>query len=143
MRRNQITLVLIVILATSIGYAAVKLTGQLGLGIATSAVLYVVTIGGFTYWQMIRPSMVEGHLLQTGKAAVATVKEVWSTGLQYSGRRQIRLRLEVRPAGESPFEVQATTFVSLDDAGLYKPETQVQVRYDPGDKKTVAIVGPQ
>jgi hypothetical protein len=142
-RRNQIALVFIVILSTGIGYAAVRLTGQLGLGIATSAVLNVVAIGGFTYWQMIRPSMAEGHLLQTGTAAVATIKEVWSTGLQYSGRRQIRLLLEVGPAGEAPFEPQARTFVLPDEAGLYQPGTRVQIRYDPNDRKTVAVVGPQ
>ena len=143
MRRNQIALVFMVILATSIGFVAVKLTGQLGLGIATAVVLYVVFVGGFTYWRMIRPSVAERRLLQTGRAAVATVKEVQFTGLQYSGMRQVQLLLEVSPVGESPFEAPAMTFVPHGDATLYRPETLVQVRYDPGDKKTVAVVGPQ
>jgi hypothetical protein len=142
-RLNQIALVLIVILVTSIGYAAVKLTGQLGLGIATAVVLHVVSIGLFTYWQMIRPSMDERRLLLTGRAAVATIKEALLTGLQYSGRRQVRLLLEVSPGGESAFEAQATTFVSQEDVAQFQPESRVQVRYDPADKSTVAIAGLQ
>ena len=81
-------------------------------------------------------------LLEHGHPAEAEILEVWHTGLIVNRVNiQVGLRLQVRPPLVSPYEIKTHTYISRLDPIVYRPGMILDVRYDPENKKRVAIAG--
>jgi len=52
---------------------------------------------------------------------------------------QVRLTLQVTPAGRPPFQAVTTTFIGRLQIGMVVPGASVMVKYDPNDISKVAI----
>jgi hypothetical protein len=61
------------------------------------------------------------------------------TGVTMNESPQVKLTLQVTPAGRPPFQAVATTFVGRLQVGMITPGASVNVRYDPNDISKVAI----
>ncbi len=100
----------------------------------------VLAVEAGMYWLIFRPLLHAQALLQQGELAQAMVLEVWDTGTTINENPQLGLRLEVRPTGDVPFQVESKSVVSRLLLGDIRPGAMVQVRYDPQDQRRVVVV---
>jgi hypothetical protein len=77
------------------------------------------------------------QLLKTGARAPATVVEVHDTGVTVNDDPRVRVVVEVRPHGGSPFRAEKTNVVSR--VAIPRVGDEVTVLYDPADPSTFAI----
>ncbi len=103
-----------------------------------AAALVVAPVG--LYLLLLRPFVQSEALEARGAPAAATVLEVWDTGWTINENPQVGLRLEVRPPGDVPFEAKTKMVVSRLVVGQIRPGAALEVRYDPRDKRRVAVV---
>jgi hypothetical protein len=103
-------------------------------------VVFVAPILLFLYWFYHTPKW-EKDLQVTGIMATARVLEMkyagFSTGSKYNSTPWYRVKLQVQPSGDAPFEfVMEKSSAKL--RGVYEGST-IHVKYDPNNKKHVVI----
>src|SRR5579859_3448145 len=113
------------------------------LGCVFYAALIMPPIWLFQKWVNAAPRW-EKKVETKGVQAPATIVSVKDTGMVINNTISvIRLRLRVEPPGETPFEVSQEKEISL-LSGLsgygYYEGAHVQVKYDPANRKHVAIL---
>ncbi len=79
-------------------------------------------------------------VLRRGLPAEAVVLKVWDTGTSLNDNPQVGLLLEVRPADGAPFQTETASVASRLEAARICPGAIVQVKYDPQDRRRVALV---
>ena len=84
----------------------------------------------------------EKRLLRDGVAATARVKDIRPTGDLHNDQPEVRITLEVNVQGGEAFEGEVTTFMSPVYLPRFQPGLVVEVRFDPSDRRKVALVGP-
>lgn len=117
-----------------------QLTGLMTLLPILIGVIVVVVIVLFVL-PIIRNSMRNRQLMQTGETAQATILRVWETGVRINEQPQIGLQLNVTPATRPAFQAEARMTISFMQAGYYQPGMIVEVKYDPNDTSKVAVSG--
>jgi len=137
--------IIVPLLALSI-YGIVRLfvdmiNNETDLFIGFIVMFMLVIMAGMMLWALV-PLLKGDRLLKHGKQAVATVLEVWDTGITVDELDYlVGLLLEVRPPGQPSYQVKTKTRVSRVQPDLYQPGMVVQVRYDPRKPKKVSIEG--
>jgi hypothetical protein len=118
-------------------------TGAIVLSIALSF-LSVWAVG---LWLIARPLLRNRRLLTTGIKGHATILKVWRTGVSIKrltgNRRQVGVELEMHPANHTPYRTQTTYLADPAEEGKLHPGTEVDVRFDPSQPRSVAIEGLQ
>lgn len=99
-------------------------------------VAFVLVFGG-----MLLRWRVKQRVLQTGVAATATILRVWDTGTRINDNPQVGMLLHVQPATGTPFQAETTETVSIVQMPMFQPGAQLDVKYDPAQPTSVAIVG--
>jgi len=97
-------------------------------------VLTLVFVG-----RLVRNSARNRALLAKGEPAQAFILSASDTGVTVNDSPQVRLRLEVRPAGRPPYEAETTLLVGRLRVGMLAPGTPVPVKFDPEDPSRVAV----
>jgi hypothetical protein len=86
------------------------------------------------------------RLLLDGTSATATILETKRAGLTIRSTKdtwdKVCCRLNVRPFQGASFPSKACQFVTAAQETALRPDTVVEVRYDPEKPKRAAIVGP-
>jgi hypothetical protein len=84
----------------------------------------------------------EKRILRDGVAATARVKDIRPTGDLHNDQPEVRITLEVDVQGGETFEGEVTTVMSPVYLPRFQPGLLVEVRFDPNDRRKVALVGP-
>jgi hypothetical protein len=103
----------------------------------------VLAAGG---WLVARPLRRTRHLLAEGSPGHATVRRFWRTGLMASStdgtRHQVAFDLEMHPDDGADYPARALGMLDEAAEAALAPGGEVEVRYDPGHPRTMAVVGP-
>jgi hypothetical protein len=78
-------------------------------------------------------------LLKTGLRANGKIIEMWDTAVTINNQPQIGLKIEVTPQAGPPFVSEIQMVISRLQTAYYQVGVTCIVKYDPNDKKTVAI----
>ncbi|HEV2764950.1 MAG TPA: DUF3592 domain-containing protein [Pyrinomonadaceae bacterium] len=89
--------------------------------------------------RLVRNSARNRALLATGEPAPALILSAADTGVTVNDSPQVRLRLQVQPAGRPPYEAETTLLVGRLQTGMLAPGMPVQVKFDPADPSRVAV----
>jgi hypothetical protein len=76
-------------------------------------------------------SLTNRSVLVSGLPAEATIVEIHDTGTTINQSPVVRMILEVRPPGGSPFRAEMEQWIGRLEVSQIQPGTVVQVRYDP------------
>jgi hypothetical protein len=91
--------------------------------------------------RVIVPMLKQNRLARLGQPARATVVSVSDTGVTVNQNPQVKLELDVqRPHGAS-YRATTTAVVSRLNAAWFAPGQEVDVRVDPKNRESVALVG--
>jgi hypothetical protein len=96
-------------------------------------------VAGYFIYRVFKNMSGNSAVLKSGVSAPAVIISVEDTGVTMNYSPQVRLTLQVTPAGQPPFQAIATTFVGRVQIGMIIPGASVTVRYDPNDISKVAI----
>lgn len=83
------------------------------------------------------------RLLETGRDAKAVVTKVTETSPAFNKVPHLDFILRVQPGGGAPFEAKARGFFRQIDFGRLHEGCEVEVKFDPNDRSTVAVVGDE
>lgn len=100
----------------------------------TFVILALVFGGMFLRWR------VKQRVLQTGVAATATIVRVWDTGTRINDNPRVGMLLQVQPATGAPFQAEVKETVSIVQMPMFQPGARLEVKYDPVQPTSVAIV---
>lgn len=89
--------------------------------------------------RLVRNSARNRALLANGEPAPAFILSAFDTGVTVNDSPQVRLRLEVRPAGRPPYEAETTLLVGRLQVGMLAPGMPASVKFDPADPSRVAV----
>lgn len=89
--------------------------------------------------RLLRNSARNRAILATGEPAHATILSATDTGVTVNDCPQVRLSLEVRPAGAAPYRAETTLLVGRLQTALIMPGMSVRVKYDRADPSRVAV----
>jgi hypothetical protein len=114
--------------------------------IALSIVLAVVCLAIATAILVVPTFRTTRRLLLEGTSARGIVLESKRAGLTIRSSRKtwdkISCRLDVQPFQGASFHSQAYQFMTAAEEAALRPDTLVEIRYDPGKPQRAAIVGP-
>lgn len=96
-------------------------------------------VAGYFVYRVFKNMSGNNTVLKSGVSAPAVILGVEDTGVTMNYSPQVRLTLQVTPAGRPPFQAVTTTFVGRVQIGMVVPGASVTVRYDPNDTSKVAI----
>ncbi len=97
--------------------------------------VFVLVFGAmFLRWR------VKQRVLQTGVAATATIVRVWDTGTRINDNPRVGMLLQVQPTTGAPFQAEVKETVSVVQMPMFQPGAQLEVKYDPAQPTSVAIV---
>jgi hypothetical protein len=97
--------------------------------------VFVLVFGGmFLRWR------VKQRILQTGVAATATIVRVWDTGTRINDNPRVGILLQVQPKTGAPFQAEIKETVSVVQMPMFQPGAHLEVKYDPAQPTSVAIV---
>jgi len=109
-------------------------------GIVLYIALLFPPIWLFTKVLNAQPRWLQG-VLADGKQAPATVQTLTDTGTRINNTALIKLKLQVNPPDEAPFEASVTKQVSvLSGFSGYSDGRTLQVKYDPNNKKHITLL---
>ena len=119
----------------------------LGSGLITVVTLLCVCIStivpmgitGYFLFRMFKNTNQNRDLVKTGIQAPAVILNAEDTGTTMNDNPQVRLTLQVNPAGRPSFQAVTTTLVSRIRIGMIVPGAPATVRYDPNDITKVAV----
>lgn len=131
----------------NIGVIVGVLGGLIGMavGIASSPVfgsifaLFFILVFGFVFGGQYLKNKKREKLLETGSRANGKIVEMWDTGVTINNQPQIGMVIEVTPQAGPPFKSEISLVVSRLQTAYYQVGVNCIVKYDPNDKKTVAI----
>jgi hypothetical protein len=103
-------------------------------------ILLVVGLLSYMFIPEILRYFREKKILKTGVQAVAVVLEIIDTGNRFNKNPQVRLKIEVRPEHQPPFQAEVTTVVSVVELSKFQPGNIVAVKYDLNDYSKVALI---
>lgn len=123
------------------------LGGLIGMAVAIAAApipgtilsLFFILVFGLTFGRIFFRNMKSKKLLKTGTRANGRIVEVYDTGVTVNNQPQVGLKIEVTPLAGVPFMSEIKLIISRLQTSYYQPGTKCIVRYDPNDKKTVAV----
>ena len=118
MRPLKLTLILSAVAMIS-GLAVMLATAEQPEAYLVAVVVVAISAG--VYWIFFRPLLRAQSLLEHGLPADATVLKVWDTGTTINDDPQLGLLLEVRPAGDPPFQAESKSVISRLVAGEMRP----------------------
>ena len=84
---------------------------------------------------------VRKRILESGHPAHAVVVSVAESGPSYNRVPHLDFTLQVEPTNEPAFRSSARGFFRMIDFARMQPGSRIEVRFDPADRSTVAIVG--
>lgn len=97
--------------------------------------VFVLVFGGmFLRWR------VKQRVLQTGVAATATIVRVWDTGTRINDNPRVGMLLQVQPTSGPAFQAEIKETVSIVQMAMFQPGARLEVKYDPAQPTSVAIV---
>lgn len=79
------------------------------------------------------------RILANGVSARATITALDQTGTTINNQPKCHIGLRVEPKDGDPFDAVATQLVLLTQIPQFQPGTVVTVRYDPADRRKVAL----
>jgi hypothetical protein len=79
------------------------------------------------------------QLLATGKRANGKIVDMWDTGVTINNQPEIGMVIEVTPDFEPSFKAEVKQVISRLQTSFYQVGVTCVVKYDPNNKKTVAI----
>lgn len=120
------------LLGMAVSIAAAPLYGSL------FSLFFIVVFGYFFGGQYLR-SRKRNQLLATGRQADGRIIEMWDTGVTINNQPQIGMKIEVTPQTGPPFTSEIKLVISRLQTAYYQVGVNCIVRYNPDDKKTVAI----
>lgn len=108
---------------------------------ACAGIITVISLGaiGFFIYRAFGGMMKNNNVLKTGVSAPGVILSVQDTGGSMNDNPQARIGLQVMPMGQEAFEAETTMYVGRFQIAMFVPNAAVMVRYDPADKKKVAI----
>ena len=123
------------------------LAGLVGMviGIAASPIfgsifsLCFILLFGFIFGRIYLRDRKRKQLLANGLKAKGKIVEMWDTGFTSNNQPQIGMVIEVTPESEPSFKSEVTLVISRLKTSFYQVGVECIVRYDPNNKKTVAI----
>src|SRR5688500_11805799 len=89
--------------------------------------------------RLFRNSARNRELLAKGEPAGAVILAAEDTGVTINDSPQVRLTLEVRPAGRAPYQARTTLLVGRLQVGMLAPGMTASVKFDPADPTRVAV----
>ena len=89
---------------------------------------------------IVRRWLIKQKVLQTGVAATATIMSIRDTGTRINDDPVVGMMLQVQPPSGPSFQAEVKETVSILQIPLYQPGARLDVKYDPADQKSVAIV---
>lgn len=105
----------------------------------------VIAVGLFVLlivWWALRLVRGNSDLLDSGESAEATILSVRDTGMTVNHNNfRVALELRVHPPDGTTYETTTHAFVSRLNPHAYQPGMRVTVRYDPKNRKRVAVAG--
>ena len=107
-------------------------------------VLFAFAMVAMMFGPMLWREHQNDRILREGALAVARVRDIQTTGNWVNNQPEVRITLEVGAgdAGTESFEAEATTVMSPVYLPRYQPGLMVEVRYDPNDRRRIALVEP-
>ncbi len=109
------------------------------IGCSCLITLIVLGVSGFFLYKVFKNMSGYSAVLKAGVSAPAVIIGASDTGTTMNDSPQVRLTLQVTPAGRPPFQAVVTTFVGRLQIGMIVPGASVTVKYDPNDISKVAI----
>lgn len=109
------------------------------IGCVCLVTLLSLGVTGFFLYRIFGNMSKNSGVLKTGISAPAVIIAAQDTGTTMNDSPQVRLTLQVTPAGRPPFQAVTTTFVGRLQVGMIVPGASVMVKYDPHDITKVAI----
>jgi hypothetical protein len=101
--------------------------------------LFFILVFGLTFGRSFLRNRQAKKLLKTGTRANGRIIEVYDTGVTLNNQPQIGMKIEVTPLSGPPFTSEIKAIISRLQTSYYQPGANCIVRFDPNDKKTVAI----
>jgi hypothetical protein len=92
------------------------------------------------YFLLFKPFLKSERILKYGEPATALVMEVAATGMEVNKNPVVKLTLEVTPKRGSKFTTTVKTMVSMLNPMAFVPGMIVDVKVDPDDNQSVAVV---
>jgi hypothetical protein len=78
--------------------------------------------------------------LESGTPAKARILKIRDTGGRLNSNPSIEFQLEVQPIGGSSFTATTRAIISTVDLSRFQPGANIDVKYDPADHGSVAVV---
>jgi hypothetical protein len=130
-----------------IGTAIGILGGLLGMAVAIAAAplygslfsLFFIVVFGWVFGGLYLRGRKQKKLLAMGTRANGRIVEMYDTGVTVNNQPQVGLKIEVTPVSGPPFTSEIKLVISRLQTAYYQVGMNCIVRYDPNDKKTVAI----
>jgi len=130
-----------------IGISVGILGGLIGVAFAIAASpilgsifsLFFIVVFGYLFGGQYLRSRKRNKLLATGLQADGKILDMWDTGVTINNQPQIGMKIEVTPPTGAPFTSEITLVISRLQTAYYQVGVSCIVRYDPNNKKTVAI----
>ena len=130
-----------------IGISVGILGGLIGVAFAIAASpilgsifsLFFIVVFGYLFGGQYLRSRKRNKLLATGLQANGKIIDMWDTGVTINNQPQIGMKIEVTPPTGAPFTSEITLVISRLQTAYYQVGVSCIVRYDPNNKKTVAI----
>lgn len=110
------------------------------IGCVCLVTLLSLGVTGFFLYRIFGNMSKNSGVLKTGISAPAVIIAAQDTGTTMNDSPQVRLTLQVTPAGRPPFQAVTTTFVGRLQVGMIVPGASVMVKYDPHDITNVAAI---
>lgn len=134
---------IILYVGTSIGV----LGGLIGMAVAIAAAplygsifsLFFIVVFGWIFGGLYLRGRKTKQLLENGRRANGKIVELWDTGMTINNQPQIGMYIDVTPDSEPPFRAEVKQVISRLQTSYYQVGVTCVVRYDPNNKKTVAI----
>jgi hypothetical protein len=101
--------------------------------------LFFILIFGFAFGIPYLRSRKRKQLLTSGLRADGKIIDMWDTAITINNQPQIGLKIEVTPPTGAPFTSEINLVISRLQTSFYQVGVKCIVRYDPNNKKTVAI----
>jgi hypothetical protein len=113
---------------------------NLGWIIPVAIVGFTFVILALVFGVMIRRWAIKQKVLQTGVQATATIISIRDTGTRINDNPVIAMQLQVQPTGAPSFQAEVKETISILQIPQFQPGAQLEVKYDPMQPTSVAIV---
>ena len=127
---------IIAILGFTVGAVAAIIASPI---IGSIFTLFFIIVFGLAFGLPFLRERKKKKLLATGKTAKGKIVEMWDTGTTINNQPQIGITIQITPDFEPAFTATVVQLISRLQTSLYQVGTPCVVKYDPNNKKTVAI----